>query len=91
MLIEEQGPRSVALLNGQCGEGVVFVVEAEHLGEIDGAEDIDVVDDERFVLSALLVLKEKPGSFLEAAAGVEQNIFAGDFNAHAEVAGWHCR
>ncbi len=52
--------------------------------EIDGADDVDVVEEEGIVEAAGIV-EEKPGGFFEAAAGVEQDFFAGDFDAHAEV------
>ena len=85
MLVEEKVARGLALLNGQGGECVVFGVKADHARKIDGAEDIDVVDDEG-LLRAFAGLQEKPSGLLEAAAGVEQDLLAGDFNAHAEVA-----
>jgi hypothetical protein len=84
LLVEEKIARGVALLNGQGGECVVFDVKADHARKIDGAEDINVVDDEG-LSRAFAGLQEKPGGFLEAAAGVEQNLLARDFNAHAEV------
>src|SRR5260370_39892039 len=31
------------------------------------------------------MLQEKPGGFFQAAAGVQKNVFAGDFDAHDEV------
>ena len=82
--LNSRWPRSVALLDGECGERVVLGVEAHHAGEIDGAEDVDVVDEEGLVFGAAVFEKE-PCGFFEAAAGVEQDVFAGDFNAHAEV------
>ena len=85
MLVEEKVTRGVSLLNGQGGECVVFDVKADHARKIDGAKDIDVVDDEG-LLRAFAGLQEKPSGFFEAAASVEQNLLAGDFNAHAEVA-----
>ena len=85
LLVEEKIARGLALLNGQGGESVVFGVKADHARKIDGAEDIDVVDDER-LLRAFAGFQEKPGGFLEATAGIEQDLLAGDFNTHAEVA-----
>lgn len=38
------------MLNCQCGEGAVLDVEAHHLAEIDGAKNIDIVDEKRLVL-----------------------------------------
>ncbi|MEI9969928.1 MAG: hypothetical protein WDM87_15375 [Terracidiphilus sp.] len=66
------------------GKSIALGVEARHAGEIDGAEDIDIMNEEGFVF-VRAVLQEEPCSLLEAASGIEQNIFAGDLNAHAEV------
>ena len=63
----------------------MFGVKADHARKIDGAEHIDVVDDEG-LLRAFAGLQEKPSGFFEAATGVEQDLLAGNFNAHAEVA-----
>ena len=73
---------------------MILFVELEHAGEVDGAEDVDVVEEEGLVdLSGIGavgiggggIFQEEPGGFLQTAAGVEQDIFAGDFDAHAEV------
>ena len=49
MLVEEQIPRRLTILNCQCGEGIVVNVKANHVPQIDCADDIDVVQDERFL------------------------------------------
>ncbi len=36
-------------------------------------------------ITASGIFEEKPGGFFEAAAGVEKDFFAGDFDAHAKV------
>ena len=59
-------------------------MELKHAGEVDGAEDVDIVEEEGLVQTGG-VFEEKPGGFFEAAAGVEQDFLAGDFEAHAEV------
>ena len=46
LLVEEQIARGLAVLDGQRGQRVVFRVIPHHTREIDGAEDIDVVDEE---------------------------------------------
>ena len=71
MLVEEQIARSLAVLNCQGGEGAVFRVKPHHAPEIDGADDIDVVQDER-LLQARIGIEKEMGGLLQAAAGVEQ-------------------
>ena len=67
----------------------MFFVELEHAGEVDGADNVDVVEEEGFVLLSGVgaggIFEEEPSGFFEAAAGVQQNVFAGDFDAHAKV------
>ena len=63
---------------------MVFV-ELEHLGEVDGAEDVDVVEEEGFV-ETFRIFEEEPGGFFQAAAGVQKEVvFAGDFDAQVEI------
>jgi len=83
-LVEEELAGGGALLDGEGGEGGRFFVGGEHLVEVDIAEDVDVVQKEGFAGVPFL---EKPGGFFEAAAGVEEEIvFAGEFDAEAEIA-----
>ena len=94
MVVEEEGAGGFAGLDGESGQGVIFFVELEHAGEIDGADDVDIVEEEGLVhlsgigaagIGGRGIFQEEPGGFFEAAAGVEQDFFAGDFDAHAEV------
>ena len=94
VVVEEEGAKSFASLDGEGGEGAVFGVELEHAAEIDVADDVDVVDEKGLVhligiatfgVAAAGIFEEKPGGFFQAAAGVQQNVFAGNFYAHAEV------
>src|SRR5690242_7389720 len=78
--IEQQVARAFALLDCQRGQRVMFFVELQHTLEIDRADYVHVVKNEW----PGLVL-EKPSSFLQAAAGIEQNILTRDLNAHAEI------
>ncbi len=55
--------------------------------KIDGADDVDVVKDKRLVFLGVAALAQKPRGFFQAAAGVEQNIFARKLNVHAKIAG----
>ncbi len=93
-MVKEEVAGSFAGSDGESGEGAIFVVELEHAAEIDVADNIDVVKEERLVdligivtfgVAASGILEEKPGGFFQAAAGVQQNVFAGDFDTHAEV------
>src|SRR6267154_511308 len=63
---------------------MIFGVELEHGADVDGADDVDVVEEEGLV-EILWIFEEEPGGFFQAAAGVEEDFFAGDFNAHAEI------
>ncbi len=92
VVVEEEGAGSFAGLDGEGGKGVIFFVELEHTAEIDGADDVDVVEEEGIVhlmgiatFAGGRVLEKKPGGSFQAAAGVQQNVFVGDFNTHAEV------
>jgi hypothetical protein len=84
VVVEEEGAGSFAGLDGEGGDGVVFGVESEHAGEVDVTDDVNVVKEERLIETAGIV-KEEPGGFPEAAAGVEQDVLAGNFDAHAKV------
>jgi hypothetical protein len=55
-----------------------------HAAKVDRADDIHVVQQEGLV-HVRLILQEKPGCLLQAAAGIEQDVFAGNFDAHAEI------
>jgi len=84
VVVEEEGARRFAGLDGEGGEGVMLFVELEHAGEVDGTDDVDVVEEERLIETSG-IFEEEPGGFFKAAAGVEENVFAGDFEAHAKV------
>src|SRR6266446_6117641 len=84
VVVEEEGAGGFAGLDGKGGEGVMFFVELEHAGEVDVADDVDVVEEERLIETGG-IFEEEPGGFFQAAAGVEENVFARDFDAHAEV------
>src|SRR5271157_2164964 len=77
-------PRTLTVLNRQGGQRTLFRVEPHHAPEIDGAEDIDVVQNKGFLQTPAGPKKEMRG-LLQAAAGVKQLLLARDFNAHAEV------
>lgn len=63
---------------------MIFGVESEHGAEVDGADDVHVVEEEGFV-EIFWIFEEEPGGFFEAAASVEEDFFAGDLDAQAEV------
>ena len=92
VVVEKERAGSFAGLDGEGGKGVIFFVELDHAAGIDGADDVDVVEEEGIVhLMGIVtfaggrVLEKKPGGFFQAAARVQQNVFAGNFDAHAEV------
>jgi hypothetical protein len=85
MVVEEELAPGGAGLDGEGGEGVMVFVELEHASEVDGAEDVDVVEEEGLV-ETFWIFEEKPGGFFQAAAGVEEEVvFAGDFDAQVEI------
>ena len=60
----------MAGLDGQRGQGVTFGMDLQHAVKIDRADDVDVVEKEGLVETAG-IFEEKPGGFLQAAAGVQ--------------------
>jgi hypothetical protein len=85
IVVEEELAGGGAGLDGQGGQGLMVFVDLEHLGEVDGAEDVDVVEEEGFI-ETFWIFEEEPGGFFEAAAGVEEEVvFAGDFDAKVEI------
>ncbi len=84
IVVKEEFAGGFAGLDGQGGQGVIFGVELEHGAEVDGADDVDVVEEEGFV-EIFWIFEEEPGGFFEAAAGVEEDFFTGNFDAHAEI------
>src|SRR5271157_4056944 len=84
LLVEEQVSSRLAVLHGQGGESLLLLVKLHHAPEIDGADDIDIVQKEWFREPAG-IFEKKPRSLLQAAARVEQDLLARDLYAHAEV------
>src|SRR6266581_5513326 len=84
LLVEQQVARSLAILYGQCGESLTFCMKLHHVAEINRADDIHIMQNER-LLKPAGILEEKPGGLLQAPARVQQDLLARDFNAHAEV------
>ena len=56
-------------------------MKIRHAVQIDRRNDIDVMQDERFIRIAA----EKPARLFQTASGVQQDFFARDFNVHAEI------
>src|SRR5579884_3050508 len=84
LLVEEQKARGLPLLHRQCRKRSVVAVKLQHASEIDAADHIDVVHQERFISA---VLKKEPGSLLQSAARIEQQIvLTGNFDTHSKVA-----
>src|SRR5713101_4192285 len=84
VVVEEEGAGGFAGLDGKGGEGVMFFVELEHAGEVDVADDVDVVEEERLIETGGIYEEELCGCF-EGGATAEVNNLARDFHAHAEV------
>jgi len=61
---QKQGPRSGALGHGKCGQRIVLRVKLRHTRQIDGAEHVDVVNEERLI-GAGAGLKKKPRSLFQ--------------------------
>ncbi len=85
LVVEEELAPGGAGLDGEGGQGVMFFMELEHGVEVDVADDVDVVEEEG-VVKAGGIFEEEPGGFFQAAAGVEKLVvFAGEFDAEAEI------
>src|SRR6266404_2181239 len=84
VLVEKQRASGGAILDRECSQSPIFRVRLHHPAKIDRADHIDVVQDEWFVRGAGISQKEIR-RFFQAAASVEQFLFARDFNPHAEV------
>jgi hypothetical protein len=82
--VKQQVSGSLAFLHRQCRERLILPMKLHHAGQINCAEYIDVMQKERLFRMARVFEKE-PRCFLEAAAGVEQNVFARNFNSHLKV------
>ena len=48
LVVEEQEAGRVAGLNGKGGEGAMFGMVLQHAAEVDVAQHVDVVKEERF-------------------------------------------
>src|SRR5580693_1012442 len=84
LLVEEQVSRRFPFLHRQGGERLIFSMKLHHAPEINRADDIDIVQNER-LFRGVGILEEKIGSPFQAAASVEQDLLTRDFNTHAEV------
>ena len=84
LLVEEQVSRGQPVLHRKCREGFLLDMKLHHAPEVDGADDINVMHEER-LLRSTGILEKKPCGLLQAAAGIEQSFFARDLDAQAEV------
>src|SRR6266446_6502013 len=57
---------------------MIFGVELEHGADVDGADDVDVVEEEGLV-EILWIFEEETGGFFQAAADFEESA-AGEFD-----------
>ena len=66
----------------------MFQMELHHALQINGADDVHVVQNEWGITGSSAAgdrLPEKPCGVFQAAAGVEQRGFTGNLNPHAEI------
>ena len=49
LVVEEEKAGGWARLDRERGKGIVFVVEFEHAAKVDVADDVDIVEEERFL------------------------------------------
>src|SRR5579864_4819788 len=82
-VVEEQVSRSLAVLHCQSRERLMFGMKFHHASEINVADHIYVVQDERFVSAARI--QKKMRGLLQPATGVEQRVLVRNFNPHSEV------
>lgn len=47
LVVEKQGATGAAFLHGEGGESAIFGVKFDHAAEIDIADDVDIVKEER--------------------------------------------
>ena len=60
-------------------------MELHHAPEINGADDVDIVQKERFVQTGGIAQKKVTG-FFQSATGVEQQLFQGQLDVHPKIA-----
>ena len=86
VVVKEEEAGGFAGLDGEGGKGAVFVMELQHAMKVDGADDVDVMENEGLGRRVASIFQKEPRAFFEAAAGVKQEVvFARDFDAHAEI------
>ena len=84
LFVEEQVARGGTVLYSQGGQSFTVTVLAQHCLKVNVAEDVDVVEQEWLAKAA--ATRQEVGSLFQAATGVEENFFAGNLEAHIEVA-----
>jgi hypothetical protein len=84
LLIKEQVSGRIVILYSQCGQRPIVSVKLDHALQVDGAENIYVMEDER-IIESVRVVEKKPGGFFKAPASIEQNVLARQLDAHAKI------
>src|ERR1700683_1289876 len=84
LTVEEKIAGGFSFLHCGRGGAPIFAVIPYHPPQINGADHVDIVQNERFLHWAC-VIEEEPSGFFYPAASVEQNILARQFDSHAEV------
>jgi CubicO group peptidase (beta-lactamase class C family) len=83
--VEQQLARTAPLLDGQGRQCGALPMRLRHFFEVDGADNVHVVQQERSVAPAC---QKKPGGPFQPAAGIEQQIFPGHFDPQAQNWRW---
>jgi len=84
LFVEQQVARALSFLDGEGCEGAILVVAVEQTMEVDCADNIHVVKNERLI-QAVGILEKEPACLFQAAAGVEQELFARNFHLQAKI------
>src|SRR5712692_1620538 len=84
LLVEEQVSSRLPVLHRQCGESLILSVKLHHALEINRGDNVNIVQNKRLAKTPGIV-EEKIGRLPQAAARVEQDVLARDFNVNAEV------
>src|SRR5580765_4788524 len=75
LIVKQKLAGGFAFLYRQCGDGLMVTVKLHHPCEIDGADHVNVMEQEGL---CAVTLKE-PRSFFQSAASIEQSLFARNF------------
>src|SRR5579862_625511 len=75
-------PRCHAILHSEGGQSPTLSMELRHTRQIDRADYINVVQDERFLCS---IFKEEPRCLLQSPTCIEQSLLTRNLNPHSKI------